>query len=118
MLGRPVKWTDERSSSFMSDSHGRDHEQTAELALDAEGHFLALRINGYGNLGGFQSQMGPQAPTLNTVRNAISLYQTPLMEVNTKVRVHQHHAARALSRRRTPRGQLLHGAADRLRRRR
>jgi aerobic carbon-monoxide dehydrogenase large subunit len=83
-LGRPVRWTDERSSSFVSDSHGRDHEQTAELALDAEGHFLALRINGYGNLGGFQSQMGPQAPTLNTVRNSISLYQTPLMEVNTK----------------------------------
>ncbi len=83
-LGRPVKWTDERSSSFVSDSHGRDHEQTAELAMDAEGHFLALRINGYGNLGGFQSQMGPQAPTLNTVRNSISLYQTPLMEVNTK----------------------------------
>jgi len=83
-LGRPVKWTDERSSSFVSDSHGRDHEQTAELALDAEGHFLALRINGYGNLGGFQSQMGPQAPTLNTVRNSISLYRTPLMEVNTK----------------------------------
>jgi carbon-monoxide dehydrogenase large subunit len=84
VLGRPVKWTDERSGSFMSDSHGRDHEQTAELALDSEGHFLALRINGYGNLGGFQSQMGPQAPTLNTVRNAISLYQTPVMEVNTK----------------------------------
>jgi aerobic carbon-monoxide dehydrogenase large subunit len=84
LLGRPVKWTDERSSSFVSDSHGRDHEQTGELALDAEGHFLALRINGYGNLGGFQSQMGPQAPTLNTVRNSISLYQTPLLEVNTK----------------------------------
>ena len=84
LLGRPVKWTDERSSSFTSDSHGRDHEQTAELALDAEGHFLAVRITGYGNLGGFQSQMGPQAPTLNTVRNAISLYQTPLIEVNTK----------------------------------
>jgi carbon-monoxide dehydrogenase large subunit len=84
LLGRPVKWTDERSSSFVSDSHGRDHEQTAELALDAEGHFLAVRINGYGNLGGFQSQMGPQAPTLNTVRNVISLYRTPLLEVNTK----------------------------------
>ncbi len=84
LLGRPVKWTDERSSSFVSDSHGRDHAQTAELALDAEGHFLAVRINGYGNLGGFQSQMGPQAPTLNTVRNVISLYRTPLLEVNTK----------------------------------
>jgi carbon-monoxide dehydrogenase large subunit len=83
-LGRPVKWTDERSSSFVSDNHGRDHEQTAELALDAEGRFLAVRLNGYGNLGGFQGQMAPQPPTLNTVRNVISLYRTPLLEVNTK----------------------------------
>ncbi|MGH7210205.1 MAG: xanthine dehydrogenase family protein molybdopterin-binding subunit, partial [Acetobacteraceae bacterium] len=83
-LGRPVKWTDERSSSFMSDNHGRDHEQTAELAMDAEGRFLALRLTGYGNLGGFQGQMAPQPPTLNTVRNVISLYRTPLLEVNTK----------------------------------
>ena len=50
-LGRPVKWTDERSESFMSDSHGRDYEMTAELALDADGKFLALRVSGYGNLG-------------------------------------------------------------------
>jgi carbon-monoxide dehydrogenase large subunit len=84
VLGRPVKWTDERSSSFLSDNHGRDHEQIAELALDKEGHFLALRLTGYGNLGGYQGQMGPQPPTLNTVRNVISLYRTPLLEVNTK----------------------------------
>ena len=83
-LGRPVKWTDERSSSFVSDNHGRDHEQTAELAMDAEGHFLALRLTGYGNLGGYQGGMAPQPPTLNTVRNVISLYRTPLLEVNTK----------------------------------
>ena len=79
-----MKWTDERSSSFVSDNHGRDHEQTAELALDAEGHFLAVRLNGYGDLGGFQGAMSPQPPTLNTVRNVISLYRTPLLEVNTK----------------------------------
>jgi carbon-monoxide dehydrogenase large subunit len=83
-LGRPVKWTDERSTSFVSDNHGRDHVQTAELALDAEGHFLALRLAGYGNLGGFQGAMSPQPPTLNIVRNVISLYRTPLMEVSTK----------------------------------
>src|ERR1700726_3817793 len=52
-LGRPVKWTDERSESFVSDSHGRDHEMTAELALDADGSFLAVRITSFGNLGGF-----------------------------------------------------------------
>ena len=40
-LGRPVKWTDERGESFVSDSHGRDHEMTAELPLDAEGNSLA-----------------------------------------------------------------------------
>jgi carbon-monoxide dehydrogenase large subunit len=83
-LGRPVKWTDERSTSFVSDNHGRDHEQTAELALDAEGRFLALRLAGYGNLGGFQGAMSPQPPTLNIVRNVISLYRTPLLEVSTK----------------------------------
>jgi carbon-monoxide dehydrogenase large subunit len=83
-LGRPVKWTDERSSSFVSDNHGRDHEQTAELAMDAEGRFLALRLTGYGNLGGFQGAMSPQPPTLNIVRNVISLYRTPLLEVSTK----------------------------------
>ena len=37
-LGRPVKWTDERSGSFLSDHHGRDHEMTGELALDNDGH--------------------------------------------------------------------------------
>ena len=94
-LGRPVKWTDERSSSFVSDNHGRDHEQTAELALDAEGHFLALRLTGYGNLGGFQGAMSPQPPTLNTVRNVISLYRTPLLEVLDQVRVHQHRRSSA-----------------------
>jgi carbon-monoxide dehydrogenase large subunit len=83
-LGRPVKWTDERSTSFVSDNHGRDHIQTAELALDADGHFLAVRLAGYGNLGGFQGAMAPQPPTLNIVRNVASLYRTPLLEVSTK----------------------------------
>jgi aerobic carbon-monoxide dehydrogenase large subunit len=83
-LGRPVKWTDERSGSFMSDNHGRDHEMTAELALDAEGHFLALRLDGFANLGGFQGAMSPQPGTLNIQRNVISLYRTPLMELTSK----------------------------------
>ena len=50
-LGRPVKWTDDRSGSFLSDSHGRDAEMTAELALDRDGNFLAVRLTGFGNLG-------------------------------------------------------------------
>jgi hypothetical protein len=69
-LGRPVKWTDERSGSFMSDHHGRDHEITGELALDAEGRFLALRMSGYGNVGAYLSTVAPQPPSMNLVRNA------------------------------------------------
>src|SRR5215472_8764517 len=83
-LGRPVKWTDERSESFLSDSHGRDHEMNAELALDADGKFLALRVTGYGNLGAWLSNATTIPPTLNTVKNIIGVYATPLIEVATK----------------------------------
>ncbi len=83
-LGRPVKWTDERSDSFLSDSHGRDHDMTAELALDAEGHFLALRVTGYGNLGAGLSNATTLPPTMNIVKNIIGVYRTPLIEVAVK----------------------------------
>ncbi len=84
-LGRPVKWTDERSGSFLSDQHGRDHEMTAELAVDAEGRFLAVRISGYGNVGAYLGTVAPQPPSMNVVRNVVSVYRTPLLEVSTKV---------------------------------
>jgi aerobic carbon-monoxide dehydrogenase large subunit len=83
-LGRPVKWTDERSGSFVSDSHGRDHELTAELALDADGTFLAVRITNFGNMGGYLSHVAPMPSTLNIVKNVQSVYRTPLIEVSTK----------------------------------
>jgi carbon-monoxide dehydrogenase large subunit len=84
-LGRPVKWTDERSGSFVSDQHGRDHEMTAELALDKDGTFLALRVTGYGNVGAYLGTVAPQPPTMNVVRNVSSVYRTPLLEVTSKV---------------------------------
>jgi aerobic carbon-monoxide dehydrogenase large subunit len=83
-LGRPVKWTDERSGSFLSDHHGRDHHATAELALDREGHFLAVRVANFGNMGAYLGQVAPLMPTLNIVKNAVSVYATPLIEVATK----------------------------------
>src|SRR5258706_2740228 len=43
-VGRPIKWTADRTEAFLSDAHGRDHYTIAELALDKEGHFLALRV--------------------------------------------------------------------------
>ena len=83
-LKRPVKWTDERSGSFLSDQHGRDHEMTAELALDREGHILAVRVTGHGNVGAYVGTVAPQPPTMNVVRNVCSVYRVPLLEVSTK----------------------------------
>jgi aerobic carbon-monoxide dehydrogenase large subunit len=83
-LGRPVKWTDERSDSFLSDHHGRDHAMTAELALDKDGHFLALRFTGFGNMGAYLGTVAPMMPTLNTIKNAVGVYRTPVVEISSK----------------------------------
>jgi carbon-monoxide dehydrogenase large subunit len=83
-LGRPVKWTDERSSSFVSDSHGRDHRVSAELALDVDGSFLAVRLTSFGNMGAFLANVAPIPSTQNAVKNVQSAYRTPLIEVSTK----------------------------------
>jgi len=84
-LGRPVKWTDERSGSFVSDHHGRDHEMTAELALDKDGKFLAVRVSGHANVGAYLGVVSPLMGTLNCVKNTPGVYSTPLLEVSSKV---------------------------------
>jgi carbon-monoxide dehydrogenase large subunit len=84
LLGRPVKWTDERSTSFLSDSHGRDNEKIAELALDADGRFLAIRLTGTGNMGAYLGTVAPLPSTVNAVKNMVSVYRTPLIEVSTQ----------------------------------
>ena len=83
LLGRPVKWTDERSESFLSDHAGRDHQRIAELALDRDGRFLAVRLSGTGNAGAYIYP--PMPATTNAVKNVIDVYKTPAMEVNSKV---------------------------------
>jgi aerobic carbon-monoxide dehydrogenase large subunit len=83
-LGRPVKWTDERSTSFLSDSQGRSQLMHAELALDAEGKFLAVRLSGYGNLGAYITGVAPGPLSLNTAKNLASVYRTPLLSVDIK----------------------------------
>jgi carbon-monoxide dehydrogenase large subunit len=62
-VGRPVKWTSSRSEAFLSDAHGRDHISHAELALDADGKFRALRVHTYANLGAYLSTFAPAVPT-------------------------------------------------------
>lgn len=83
-LGRPVKWTDERSTSFLSDSQGRGQQIRAELALDAGGRFLAIRLSGTGNLGAYITGVAPLPLSLNTGKNIGSVYRTPLLSVDIK----------------------------------
>jgi carbon-monoxide dehydrogenase large subunit len=83
-LDRPVKWTDERSGSFVSDGHGRAADVTGELALDAEGNFLAVRLTSFSHVGAFLAPFGPFMGTANAVKNMQGMYSTPLMEVSAK----------------------------------
>jgi aerobic carbon-monoxide dehydrogenase large subunit len=83
-LGRPVKWTDERSTSFLSDSHGRAQQIHCELALDREGRFLAVKVSGYGNLGAYITGVAPIPLSMNVGKNLSSVYRTPLMSVDIK----------------------------------
>jgi carbon-monoxide dehydrogenase large subunit len=83
-LGRPVKWINDRSGSFVSDQQARDSVFTAELALDDDGNFLGLRIEGLANLGAYLTTFGPLMPTLSIQKNAPSLYRTQAMAIRTR----------------------------------
>jgi carbon-monoxide dehydrogenase large subunit len=62
-IGRPVKWTATRSESNMTDAHGRDHVSTAEMALNADGKILGVRVNTYAAMGAYLSTFAPAIPT-------------------------------------------------------
>ena len=62
-LGRPVRWVPDRSDSLISDCHGRDHRTHAELALDADGTIVAMRVRTIANLGAYLSRFAPFLPT-------------------------------------------------------
>ncbi len=76
-LDRPVKWTSSRSESFLTDSQARDHVTHAELALDADGTFLALRVRTTANLGAYLSTFGPAIPTFFFTTIMSGTYTTP-----------------------------------------
>ena len=63
-LGRSVGWLADRSEHFIGDAQGRDNVTTAEMALDSEGRFVALRVDILGNLGGYLSMFAPYIPWL------------------------------------------------------
>jgi carbon-monoxide dehydrogenase large subunit len=76
-IGRPIKWTCERGEAFLSDAHGRDHVTTAQLALDKDGRFLALKAETTANLGAYLSTFSTCIPTILHATLLAGQYTTP-----------------------------------------
>lgn len=83
-IGRPVKWTAQRSESFMSDAHGRDHVTHAELAVAEDGTFLALRVKTLANLGAYLSLFAPAIPTYFHAPLLAGPYKTPAIHIGVR----------------------------------
>jgi aerobic carbon-monoxide dehydrogenase large subunit len=83
-IGRPVKWTATRSESFLADAHGRDHVTHAELALDADGRFLGLKVNTTANLGAYLSTFASSVPTYLYGTLLAGQYRTPAIHVEVE----------------------------------
>jgi len=78
-LGRPVRWVADRSESFLSDMHGRDHLSECELALDAEGRFLALKVRDWADMGAYISFFGAAIATRTGNRVANGAHHIPVI---------------------------------------
>ena len=83
-VDRPVKWTADRSESFVSDAHGRDHISHAELAMSKDGDFLGLRVSTRANLGSYLSTFGPAIPTYLYGTLLAGTYKTPAIYAEVK----------------------------------
>jgi aerobic carbon-monoxide dehydrogenase large subunit len=77
--GRPVKWLADRSEAFLTDAHGRDNITEAELAIDANHRFMALRVRTLANVGAYVSHYGTAVPAMSGVRAPTGAYAIPLL---------------------------------------
>jgi aerobic carbon-monoxide dehydrogenase large subunit len=78
-VNRPIKWACERSESFLTDAHGRDHITHAELALDKDGKFLALRVHTIAAMGAYLSTFASCIPTILYATLLAGQYTTPVI---------------------------------------
>jgi carbon-monoxide dehydrogenase large subunit len=83
-LGRPIKWTAERSEIFLTDNQARDHLTKAELALDKDGKFLAMRVATLANLGAYLGSFAPAIPTWCYGTLLAGNYATPAVYVEVR----------------------------------
>jgi carbon-monoxide dehydrogenase large subunit len=83
-VGRPVKWTADRSEAFLTDAHGRDHVTKIELAMDKDGNFLAFRTETMANVGAYLSNFSTATPTFLHGTLMAGNYTVPNVYVNVK----------------------------------
>ena len=83
-VNRPIKWVAERSESFLSDAHGRDHITQAELAMDEMGRFTGLKVQTTANLGAYLSTFGSSVPTYLYGTLLAGQYKTPNIYVEVQ----------------------------------
>jgi aerobic carbon-monoxide dehydrogenase large subunit len=83
-LGRPIHWMSGRSEAFLSDNQARDSHSRAELALDGDGRFLALRIHNTGNLGAYVGAVGANIPTFNFARCLPCMYDIKQIDISAR----------------------------------
>ena len=76
-IGRPIKWTAERSESFVTDAHGRDHISNAKMGFDEDGNIVGLQIFTHANMGAYLSTFAPAVPTYLYGTLLQGLYKTP-----------------------------------------
>ncbi len=81
-IGRPVKWTSERSEAFLTDAHGRDHVSDAEMGFNEQGEIVGLRIKTFANLGAYLSTFAPAVPTYLHGTLMQGLYTTPKINID------------------------------------
>ncbi|MEQ9300197.1 MAG: xanthine dehydrogenase family protein molybdopterin-binding subunit [Cyclobacteriaceae bacterium] len=81
-INRPIKWTAERSESFLTDAHGRDHRTSVQMGFDKDGKITALQSTTFANLGAYLSTFAPAVPTYLHGTLMQGLYTTPLVNVD------------------------------------
>jgi len=83
-IGRPIKWTAERSESFLTDAHGRHHRSTVKMGFDADHKMVGLQVYTHANLGAYLSTFAPAVPTYLYGTLMQGLYTTPKVNVDVK----------------------------------
>ena len=86
-IKRPVKWTAERTESFLSDGQGRDHKTKAQMGFDSDGKMVALKVETDANLGAYLSTFSTAVPTYLHGTLMQGLYTTPAVHITVNAGV-------------------------------